>query len=125
MSIFFDTNYIIPNNPTGEDLAMALATVINNITISFEEASKAVQKMAKSLQDLENRTNFCENEILYGIRPVLDAFSEKPNQKSDLEISGQKGVRRLLPIIEDTTTPIDTTDIDDWYENFLRELNYE
>ena len=42
MSIFFDTNYIIPNNPTGEDLAMALATVINNITISFEEASKAV-----------------------------------------------------------------------------------
>ena len=125
MSIFFDTNCIIPNNPTGEDLAMALATVVNNIAISFEEASKAVQKMAESLQDLENRTNVCENEIFYDIRPALDELTEKPNQKSNLEISRQKGARRLLPIIEDATTPIDTKDIDDWYENFLKELGYE
>ena len=125
MSIFFDTNYITPNNPAGEDLAMALATVVNSIAISFEEASKAIQRMTESLQNLENRANFCENEILYGIRPALDELTEKSNQKCDLEISMQKGARRFLPIIEDTTTPIDTKDLDNWYENFLKELGYE
>ena len=42
MSIFFDTNYITPNNPAGEDLAMALATVVNSIAISFEASSKEI-----------------------------------------------------------------------------------
>ena len=81
--------------------------------------------MSKELQNLNSRTNVCEDEIFYSIRPELDALTEKSNQKCDLEISEQKGARRLFPIIEDTTTPIDTKDIDDWYENFLKELGYE
>ena len=67
----------------------------------------------------------CENETYSHLRPELDALIEKSNQKTDLEISGQKGARRLLPIIEDRIIPIDTKDLDEWYENFLKELGYE
>ena len=58
-------------------------------------------------------------------RPGLDALIEKSNQKTDLEISEQKSARRLLPIIEDRTISIDTKNLDEWYEKFLKELGYE
>lgn len=50
---------------------------------------------------------------------------EKSNQKTDLEISEQKGARRFLSIIEDRTISIDTKNLDEWYEKFLKELSYE
>ena len=68
---------------------------------------------------------YCENEVYDILRPGLDALIEKSNQKTDLEISEQKSARRLLPIIEDRTIPIDTKDLDEWYEKFLKELGYE
>ena len=68
---------------------------------------------------------YCENEVYDNLRPELDALIEKSNQKTDLEISEQKSARRLLPIIEDRTIPIDTKDLDEWYEKFLKELGYE
>ena len=52
--------------------------------------------------------NHCEDEVYDNLRPGLDALIEKSNQKTDLEISEQKSARRLLPIIEDRTIPIDT-----------------
>lgn len=73
---------------------------------------------------LQSRINVIEND-LSGIRPELDAITEKLNQKADLEIFKQKGSRRLLPIIEDRIIPIDTKDLDDWYDNFLKELGYD
>ena len=68
---------------------------------------------------------YCENEVYDNLRPELDALIEKSNQKTDLEISEQKSARRLLPIIEDRTIPIDTKNLDEWYEKFLKELGYE
>ena len=67
----------------------------------------------------------CENEVYDILRPGLDALIEKSNQKTDLEISEQKSARRLLPIIEDRTISIDTKNLDEWYEKFLKELGYE
>lgn len=69
--------------------------------------------------------NHCEDEVCDNLRPGLDALIEKSNQKTDLEISGQRGARRLLPIIEDRTIPIDTKNLDELYEGFLKELSYE
>ena len=69
--------------------------------------------------------NYCENEVYVNLRPELDALTEKSNQKIDLEISGQKGAHRFLPIIEDRTISIDTKNLDEWYEQFLKELGYE
>ena len=68
---------------------------------------------------------YCENEVYDNLRPELDALIEKSNQKTDLEISEQKSARRLLPIIEDRTISIDTKNLDEWYEQFLKELGYE
>lgn len=69
--------------------------------------------------------NHCENEVYVNLRPELDALTEKSNQKTDLEISEQKGTRRFLPIIEDRTISINTKNLDEWYEKFLKELSYE
>lgn len=69
--------------------------------------------------------NYCENEVYDNLRPGLDALIEKSNQKTDLEISEQKGACRFLPIIEDKTISIDTKNLDEWYEKFLKELGYE
>ena len=69
--------------------------------------------------------NCCEDEVYDKLRPGLDALIEKSNQKTDLEISEQKGARRFLPIIEDRTISIDTKNLDEWYEKFLKELGYE
>lgn len=69
--------------------------------------------------------NCCENEVYDNLRPELDALIEKSNQKTDLEISEQKSARRLLPIIEDRTISINTKNLDEWYEKFLKEFGYE
>lgn len=125
MSIYYNVNYHLSNEPTMEEMSMALATVVSQVGCSFEEASAALEQLTRSLNELQNRLCVCENETYGNLRPGLDALIEKSNQKTDLEISGQKGARRLLPIIEDRTIPIDTKDLDEWYENFLKELGYE
>ena len=124
MSIYYNVNYHLSNEPTMEEMSMALATVVSQVGCSFEEASAALEVLTCSLNDLQNRLQVCENETYGNLRPGLDDLTEKLNQKADLEISKQKGTRRLLPIIEDRTIPIDTKDLDEWYENFLKELGY-
>lgn len=124
MSIYYNVNYHLSNEPTMEEMSMALATVVSQVGCSFAEASAALEQLTHSLNGLQNRLYVCENEIYGNLRPGLGALIEKSNQKTDLEISGQKGARRLLPIIEDRTIPIDTKDLDEWYENFLKELGY-
>lgn len=125
MSIYYNVNYHLSNEPTMEEMSMALATVVSQVGCSFAEASTALEQLTRSLNELQNRLCVCENETYGNLRPGLDALIEKSNQKTDLEISGQKGARRLLPIIEDRTIPIDTKDLDEWYENFLKELGYD
>lgn len=125
MSIYYNVNYHLSNEPTMEEMSMALATVVSQVGCSFAEASAALEQLTRSLNELQNRLCVCENETYGNLRPGLDALIEKSNQKTDLEISGQKGARRLLPIIEDRTIPIDTKDLDEWYENFLKELGYD
>lgn len=124
MSIYYNVNYYLSNEPTMEEMSMALATVVSQVECSFDEVSAALEQLTRSLSDLQNRLQVCENETYGNLRPGLDALIEKSNQKNDLEISGQKGARRLLPIIEDRIIPIDTKDLDEWYENFLKELGY-
>lgn len=125
MSIYYNVNYHLSNEPTMEEMSMALATVVSQVGCSFEEASATLEQLTRSLNELQNRLCVCENETYGNLRPGLDALIEKSNQKTDLEISGQKGARRLLPIIEDRIIPIDTKDLDEWYENFLKELGYD
>lgn len=125
MAIYFSTNYYSPPRPNAEDAMMALATVCSDIGCTVDEFSRSLEQLTRSLNELQGRMVCCENEIYNCLRPELDALTEKSNQKIDLEISGQKGARRLLPIIEDRIIPIDTKDLDEWYENFLKELGYE
>lgn len=124
MAIYFSTNYYSPPKPNAEDAMMALATVCSDIGCTVDEFSRSLEQLTRSLNELQGRMGYCENEISC-LRPELDALTEKSNQKIDLEISEQKGTRRLLPIIEDRTIPIDTKDLDEWYENFLKELGYD
>lgn len=125
MSICYNVNFCLSNEPTMEEISMALATVVAQVGCSFEEASTTLEQLTRSLDELQNRVCACENETYNNLRPDLDALIEKSNQKADLEISGQKGARRLLPIIENRIIPIDTKDLDEWYENFLKELGYD
>ena len=124
MAIYFSTNYYSPPKPSAEDAMTALATVCSDIGYTANEFSHSLEQLTRSLSELQGRMCACENETYGRLRPELDALIEKSNQKTDLEISGQKGARRLLPIIEDRTIPIDTKDLDKWYENFLKELGY-
>lgn len=91
----------------------------------LDSLSAALDEIKQLFEMLQCRMNYCENEVYVNLRPGSDDLTEKSNQKIDLEISGQRGTRRLLPIIEDRTIPIDTRDLDEWYENFLKELGYE
>lgn len=125
MAIYFSTNYYSPPRPNAEDAMIALATVCSDIGCTVDEFSRSLEQLTRSLNELQGRMGCCENEIYSCLRPELDALTEKSNQKIDLEISEQKGARRLLPIIEDRTIPIDTKDLDEWYENFLKELGYD
>lgn len=125
MAIYFSTNYYSPPRPNAEDAMIALATVCSDIGCTVDEFSRSLEQLTRSLNELQGRMGCCENEVYSCLRPELDALTEKSNQKIDLEISEQKGARRLLPIIEDRIIPIDTKDLDEWYENFLKELGYD
>lgn len=125
MAIYFSTNYYSPPKPNAEDAMVALATVCSDIGCTVDEFSRHLEQLTRALNELQGRVRACENETYSYLRPELDALIEKSNQKTDLEISEQKGARRLLPIIEDRIIPIDTKDLDEWYENFLKELGYE
>lgn len=125
MAIYFSTNYYSPPKPNAEDAMVALATVCSDIGCTVDEFSRSLEQLTRALNELQGRMCACENETYGYLRPELDALTEKSNQKTDLEISEQRGARRLLPIIEDRIIPIDTKDLDEWYENFLKELGYE
>lgn len=136
-SINFGVNYYLPDEPTGEDLAMALATIVTQVGISFDEATEALRKLSQTLQNVQNqmvvnqsmifvelepqlsevkgRLKAAESEIFDHLRPDLDALIEKSNQKTDLE--------KIEPIIEIKREPIfDTKELDEWYDNFMKEF---
>lgn len=125
MAIYFSTNYYSPPKPNAEDAMMALATVCSDIGCTVDKLSHSLEQLTQALNELQGRMCSCEGETYGYLRPELDALIEKSKQKTDLEISEQKGARRLLPIIEDRIIPIDTKDLDEWYEEFLKELGYD
>ena len=148
-------NGVVYELPTINQLSgqlQSLAQAMENTGITAQEMTNAIIRMNEALSRLEYHANEitaikddlhdlkyeteniqsgldCRTAMLEmkisDLRPELDALIEKSNQKTDLEISRQKGTRRLLPIIEDRIIPIDTKDLDEWYENFVKELGYE
>lgn len=110
----FNVNYHVSNDCSGEELAAALATVVSQIGISFEEATRHIVDLTTALNNLQNRVCVCESEIFSCIRSELDALTEKSNQKEDLE--------KISPIVPKETKLINTQNLDDWYDNFLKEL---
>ena len=99
MAIYFSTNYYSPPKPSVEDAMAALSTVCSDIGCTVNQFSYSLDQLTRSLNELQTRMCVCENETYGYLRPELDALIEKSNQKTDLEISEQKGARRLLPII--------------------------
>jgi uncharacterized coiled-coil DUF342 family protein len=106
--------------------------------VSAEQAGAALQKMSKILTDvshtqaeiykhdsdivkinttigdLKNRLTQTEAE-LHDLRPDLDALIEISKQKTVLE--------KIEPIVEIKREPMfDTEELDEWYDNFMKEL---
>lgn len=125
MAIIFPQNNLIFKSLDIEEIRNAFNCIQANIGCTVDSLSAALDEIKQSFEMLQCRMNCCENEVYDNLRPGLDALIEKSNQKTDLEISEQKGARRFLPIIEDRTISIDTKNLDEWYEKFLKELGYE
>ena len=86
MSVYYNVNYHLSNEPPMEEMSVALAIVASQVGCSFEEASAALESLTHPLNDLQNRLYVCKNETYGNLRPGLDALTEKSNQKTDLEI---------------------------------------
>lgn len=125
MAIIFPQNNLIFKSLDIEEIRNAFNYIQANIGCTVDSLSTALDEIKQSFETLQGRMNHCENEVYVNLRPELDALTEKSNQKTDLEISEQKGTRRFLPIIEDRTISINTKNLDEWYEKFLKELSYE
>ena len=125
MAIIFPQNDLIFESLDIEEIRNAFNCIQANIGSTVDSLSAALDEIKQSFEMLQCRMNHCEDEVYDNLRPGLDALIEKSNQKTDLEISEQKGVCRFLPIIEDRTISIDTKNLDEWYEKFLKELSYE
>ena len=131
------TNEIVKINTTLCDLKKQITQTETNANLVYaiqdqvDWATGEITAVKDAIGDIqyqmtEQLNKICSIEMeLHDLRPGLDALTEKSNQKTDLEISGQKCARRFLPTIGDRTIPIDTKDLDEWYENFLKELGYE
>lgn len=114
-------NYSLPI----KDINSTLGSVIAQIGVNSDILTNAINNLAADLQNLNSRVIANEGELFGYAVPELEAISEKLNQKVDLEFLKRRGARRLLPIIEDTTSLIDTKEIDEWFNNFLKDLGYE
>ena len=125
MAIIFPQNNLIFKSLDIEEIRNAFNCIQANIGCTVDSLSAALDEIKQSFETLQCRMNYCENEVYVNLRPGLDALIEKSNQKTDLEISEQKGAHRFLPIIEDRTISIDTKNLDEWYEKFLKEFGYE
>ena len=125
MAIIFPQNNLIFKSLDIEEIRNAFNCIQANIGSTVDSLSAALDEIKQSFEMLQCRMNHCEDEVYDNLRPGLNALIEKSNQKTDLEISEQKGVCRFLPIIEDRTISIDTKNLDEWYEKFLKELGYE
>lgn len=101
MSVYYNVNYHLSNEPPMEEMSVDLATVASQVGCSFEEASAALKSLTHPLNDLQNRLCVCENETYGNFRPGLDALTEKSNQKTDLEIFSQIEQNPFLPCFVD------------------------
>lgn len=75
-----------------------------------------IENIETELQSLYNRTCCVENEIYDHLRPALDETTEKSNQIYELEILKQKARN-------DIQINFDSNDLDNWYDNFMKELD--
>ena len=75
-----------------------------------------IYDIEQQLNSLQCRTDCVESEIYTYLRPVLDETTEKSNQIYELEILKQKARN-------DIQINFDTNDLDNWYDNFMKELN--
>ena len=77
-----------------------------------------LQSETKTVQNcLDSRTAVLDMQTSE-LHANMGAEIEILNQKIDLEISSLKPSKKEKPII-------DTKDLDDWYDNFMKELEYE
>ena len=97
----------------------ALTSRIDNIENVLQLncwSNHRIENIETELQDLYDRTCCVESEIYNNLRPVLDETAEKSNQIYELEILKQKARN-------DIQINFDTNDLDNWYDNFMKELD--
>ena len=75
-----------------------------------------IDNIEQELNGLRFRTDCVESEVYTCPRPVLDETTEKSNQIYELEILKQKAQN-------DIQINFDTNDLDNWYDNFMKELD--
>ena len=113
MAIIFPQNNLIFKSLDIEEIKNVFNCIQVNIGCTVDNLSATSDEIKQSFEMLQCRMGYCENEVYDILRPGLDALIEKSNQKTDLEISEQKGARRFLLIIEDRTISINTKNLDE------------
>ena len=106
----------IVGNINGDgDLRNRVSNIENVLQLNCWSNNK-IDNIEQELNGLQCRTDCVESEIHTYLRPVLDETTEKSNQIYELEILKQKARN-------DIQINFDTNDLDNWYDNFMKELD--
>ena len=99
----------------------ANANMIYAIQDQTDWAAEEITAIKDALGDMQYQMSEYSNKIiatqmeLYDLRPDLDALIEKSKQETVLE--------KIEPIVEIKKEPVfDTKELDEWYDNFMKEL---
>ena len=121
------TNEIIKINTTLCDLKKQMTQTETNANLVYaiqdqvDWATGEITAVKDAIGDIqyqmtEQLNKICSTEMeLHDLRPGLDALIEISKQKTDLE--------KIEPIVEIKQESIfDTKELDEWYDNFMKEL---
>ena len=89
---------------------------IENVLQLNDWGNNRIDNIEQELNSLQCRTDCVESEVYNYLRPVLDETTEKSKQIYELEILKQKARN-------DIQINFDTNDLDNWYDNFMKELD--
>lgn len=106
---------IVGNINEDGDLGNRISNIENVLQLNCW-GNNRIDNMEQELNGLRCRTDCVESEVYTYLRPVLDETTEKSNQIYELEILKQKARN-------DIQINFDTNDLDNWYDNFMKELD--
>ena len=107
--------HIIGGNGEQEALRSRLDNIENTLHLN-RWGNNRIEDIENYINQNESRICALEGSSYDYLRPVLDDTTEKLKKLYDLEILKQKSRN-------DIQINFDTNDLDDWYDNFMKELD--